>query len=90
MQEIRFPFYARLTFILLIIVLIIYLLTIGKGIFVPLLFSLLLAFLLYQPARYLEKRLHTGKEWAALISLIGFVILVGSLVYFITFQVLEF
>jgi len=37
MQEIRFPFYARLTFILLIIVLIIYLLTIGKGIFVPLL-----------------------------------------------------
>jgi predicted PurR-regulated permease PerM len=90
MQEIRFPFYSRLTFILLIIVLIIYLLTIGKGIFVPLLFSLLLAFLLYQPARYLEKRLHTGKEWAALISLIGFVILVGSLVYFITFQVLEF
>lgn len=90
MQEIRYPFYARLAFILLIIVLITYLLTIGKGIFVPLLFSLLLAFLLYQPSKYLEKRLRIRKEWAALISLTGFVILVGSMLYFITFQVLEF
>jgi predicted PurR-regulated permease PerM len=90
MQEIRYPFYARLAFILLIIVLIIYLLTIGKGIFVPLLFSLLLAFLLYQPSKYLEKRFQIRKEWAALISLTGFVILVGSMLYFITFQILEF
>jgi predicted PurR-regulated permease PerM len=90
MQEIRFPFYARLTFILLFIVLITYLLTIGKGIFVPLLFSLLLAFLLYQPSKHLEKSLRISKEWAAVVSLIGFVILVGSLLYFITFQMLEF
>lgn len=90
MQEIRFPFYARLAFILLIIVLITYLLIIGKGIFVPLLFSLLLAFLLYQPSKYLEKRFGLRKEWAALVALIGFVIIVGCLLYFITFQVLEF
>ena len=90
MQEIRFPFYARLAFILLIIVLITYLLSMGKGIFVPILFSLLLAFLLYQPSRYLEKKLSLKKEFAALVSLAGFVIVVGSLLYFITFQVLEF
>lgn len=89
MQELKFPLYAKVAISLLTIVLIIHLLVIGKGIFVPLLFSLLIAFLLYPVAKLLEKR-GVGKYTAAFVALTGFVAVVACVAYFIIFQIIIF
>lgn len=89
MHELRFPLYAKVALTLLSIVLIIHLLVIGKGIFVPLLFSLLIAFLLYPVAKNLEKR-GMGKYMAAFVALTGFVVAVVCVAYFIIFQIIAF
>jgi len=90
MQEIRFPLYARVAFMLLILVLVIYLLEVGKGIFVPLLFSLLIAFLLYPVCKKLEKKAGMGTYMAAFLAISGFVVLIAVLAYLTTIQILRF
>ena len=90
MPEIRLPFYVRFSLLLLSASLGIILLALGKGIFVPLAFSLLLAFLLYPSAKWLEMRVGMSKGVAAFLAVSGFTVIVACLLYFITFQVLQF
>lgn len=90
MQDIKLPFYVRFSLLLLSASLAIILLALGKGIFVPLVFSLLLAFLLYPAVKTLETRVGMSKGLAAFLAVAGFTIAIAVLLYFITFQIVQF
>lgn len=90
MPEVRLPFYARLALMLLTVVLVLHLLRIGESVFVPLLFSLLLAFFLYPLVQWLEQKTGMSKGLACFVSVFGFMLLLGLFVYFLTFQIIAF
>ncbi len=88
--KVSFPFYARLALILLSVVLILLLLRMGQIVIVPLVFSLLLAFFLYPLVKWLERRLRFGRGLACFSAVAAFMAVVGGLVYFLSFQIVEF
>lgn len=90
MGTIKLPFYARLALTLLAFVLILFLLDRGRNIFIPLIFALLIAILLYPLNRLLEKRLRLGRAAAALISVGSFMAALSGFVYFLAVQVISF
>jgi predicted PurR-regulated permease PerM len=90
MKEIRFPFYARLAFILISIVLIIYLLYVAQAVLIPLFFAVMISFLLYPFARNLEQRARMSRSMAALLSVSAFVAGLSFLIYVITIQIIQF
>jgi predicted PurR-regulated permease PerM len=90
MQKLLLPFYARLALVLLSIVLIIYLLYIGQGVFIPLFFAIFLSFLLYPFCAFLEKRFKLSRGLSALLVVFCFVLLTAAFLYFFTFQILAF
>src|SRR5579883_2277742 len=89
MQQVKWPFYARLAMILLSIVLIIFLLSVGKTIFIPLFFALLISVLLFPVTRFFEQ-LHFGRIPSALITVFAFVFIVGGLIYLFSIQIVNF
>jgi predicted PurR-regulated permease PerM len=90
MQPIKHPFYARLAYILVSIVLIILLLEQGRDIFIPLVFGLLIAILLYPLNRFFEHKMKLGRGISAILCLFLFLICLGGFIYFLTFQVANF
>lgn len=90
MTEVRLPFYARLALMLLTVVLILYLLRIGESVFIPLLFSLLLAFFLYPFVKLLERKIGMSNGLSCFITVFGFMLLIGLFVYLLTFQIIAF
>lgn len=90
MQPIKHPFYARLAYILISIVLITLLLEQGRDIFVPLVFGLLIAILLYPLNRFFENKLRLGRGLSAMLCLLLFLVCLSSFIYFLTFQVANF
>lgn len=89
MNTIKLAFYARLALILQALILILVLMHFGKNIFIPLFFSLLISFALLPVCRQLEKwRLPKGV--AAILSLLLFMIIIGSLIYILSHQAASF
>ncbi|TZF81500.1 AI-2E family transporter [Pedobacter sp. BS3] len=82
MKEIILPFYARIAFILVMIIAMGYLAILGKEILAPLLFAFLFAILLMPAASFLERRCRMKRGLAALFSVLLLVIIV-SLVLFL-------
>ncbi|MGN6569407.1 MAG: AI-2E family transporter [Flavipsychrobacter sp.] len=89
MNSVKLPFIARLALTLLCVVLIIYLMYIGKTLLIPLFFALLISVLLFPLTRLLEKW-HLPRALAAMLSILTFVIAVGALIYFFTLQIANF
>lgn len=89
MNPIRLPFYARIAFILLAIVLTLFLLTIGKAIFIPLVFALFISVLLFPLTRFLEK-LRLGRSVAAIIAILLFIVFIATVIYFLSQQIVNF
>ncbi|PZF72122.1 AI-2E family transporter [Taibaiella soli] len=83
------PFYARLAFTLISVVLILFLLKEGKGILIPLFFALLASLLLYPVTRRLEK-LHIGKGLASILSVLLFLLCIGGFIFFFSLQIIGF
>ena len=90
MNTMKLPFYARLAFILISLILIILILEQGHGIFVPLVFGLFIAITLFPVARFLERRLHMSRGAAAMLSISSFLGLAGAVFYFLAIQVAAF
>ncbi|RYD59357.1 MAG: AI-2E family transporter [Sphingobacteriales bacterium] len=90
MNQIKFPFYARLAFILISIVLIVYLLYVAQSVLIPLFFAVMISFLLYPLARRLEQRAHMSRSTAAFVSISAFVACLSFLIYIITIQIIRF
>ena len=85
---VRFPFYARLALTLFAIALIFAFMWVAKSLLVPLFFSFLVAILLHPVVRFLEKR-RFPRALAAVITLLGFMILLGGICFFFSHQVVR-
>lgn len=88
-MQIKLPFYLRLTILLLLIILIVFIMREAKSILVPLLVSGLLAILISPFTTWMEK-IKVPKVLAVFISLVSMVALLSALVYFFYNQILRF
>jgi putative permease len=89
MQERQLPFIVRLAFTLLSIIILGYLAIIGKSLLSPLLFSLLLAFLMLPLANFFEQKLRLKRSLSTIFTvllMLGFIYGVG---YFFAGQLSE-
>src|SRR5215203_4063413 len=89
MRQIKLPFYAHLSLVLLAILLMIVLLKIGSVVFIPLFFALLISVCLFPLTRRLEN-MRFPRSLAALTSMILFLGTVGSFIYFLVIQIIHF
>ncbi len=88
-RAIKLPFYAHLAAILLSLVLIVFILHVGSSIFIPLFFSLLIAFMLLPLTKWLERR-RFSRSLAAMVAILLFVILITGVFYFLGAQIGDF
>ncbi|SOD14862.1 AI-2E family transporter [Pedobacter xixiisoli] len=88
-MQIQLPFIVRLTFTLLSILLLGYLAIIGKSILSPLLFSLLLAFLMLPLANFLETKLRLKRSIATIFTVIIMLGLLYGIGHFFAIQLSE-
>lgn len=89
MKQISLPFIAKLALVLLSIIMLGYLAILGKSLLSPLLFSLLMAFLLLPFSNFLERRFKFKRSIAALTSVILMIAVIYSLMYFLVGQLSE-
>ena len=90
MDSIKLPFYARLALTLLAVVLTAFILVIGSNIFIPLVFGLLIAILIYPVNRFFENKLHLGRVLSPIFSVLVFISALTTFVYFLTVQIIGF
>ncbi len=89
MQQVQQPFIIRLTFALLSIIMLGYLAIEGKILLSPLLFSLLLAFLMLPLANFIEKRFHFRRSLATIVTVLVMIAVLYGIVYFFVLQLGE-
>ena len=90
MNTIKLPFYARLAFILLSLVLTLFLLEQGRDIFIPLVFGLLIAILLYPVNKFFEQRLKMGRGLSAMLCIVIFMAALFGFSYLLVQQIANF
>ncbi len=86
-ETIKFPFYARLAFVLISLIAIFSILYIGQGIIVPVLFAFLFAILLEPICRFLKRKLHFPHVIACLVSVALFIAFFVALFSFLSWQI---
>lgn len=89
MREVKLPFYAHLVLVLLAIVLVLFLLSIGAVVFIPLFFALLLSVLIFPLAKRMEE-VGMPRNIATLLSLLIFIACAGAFLYIMVLQVISF
>jgi len=83
------PFYKRLSLNLLSLLIIIILLYVGQTILIPIFFSILIATMMLPLVQLLE-RLHLNRFFAILITVTIGIVVVCSVIYFLSAQILNF
>jgi putative permease len=83
MKNITLPFVAKLALVLLSLIMLGYLAILGKSLLSPLLFSLLMAFLLLPFANFLERKFKFSRSIAAITSVIIMIVAIYGLFYFL-------
>ncbi|MES2419477.1 MAG: AI-2E family transporter [Bacteroidota bacterium] len=86
MKEVSLPFVAKLALVLLSIFMLGYLAILGKSLLAPLLFSLLMAFLLLPFSNFLERKFRFKRSIAALSSVALMIALLYGILYFLGAQ----
>ncbi|MEJ5996145.1 AI-2E family transporter [Pedobacter sp. Du54] len=89
MKEITLPFIAKLALVLLSLIMLGYLAILGKSLLSPLLFSLLMAFLLLPFANFLEIRLKFRRSLSSITSVVVLIALIYALLHFLANQLTE-
>src|ERR1700733_4472951 len=90
MDTVKLPFYARIALILLAIVLLCMILSMASNIFIPLVFGLLIAILLFPLNKFFENKLHLGRTLSPALSILLFVSALVSFIYFLALQIIGF
>ena len=83
----QYPFYERLSLILISIIIFGYLIILGKEVFDPLVFGFLFAILLFPIARVLEKKLRLPRAISSLVSILLLLGFVGGILYLVGSQI---
>ena len=89
MQQIQLPFIVRLTFTLLSIIMLGYLAIVSKTLLAPLLFSLLLAFLMLPLANFIEQKFLFRRSLATLMTVTVMITVLYGVGYFFVVQLSE-
>jgi predicted PurR-regulated permease PerM len=89
MTSVKLAFYARLALILHALVLILFLMHFGKTLIIPLFFALLISFALLPVSQQME-RWGVPRGAASAISILLFVVVIGSFIYILSHQVVSF
>jgi len=84
------PFLKKLSSTLLCLILIVFIFYIGQHILIPLMFSILLATLLLPVANFINRKLKMHRTLSIILALVGAVIVMSSVIYFLTTQVAGF
>jgi AI-2 transport protein TqsA len=90
MHTSQLPFYARLALTLLAVVLICMILSLARNIFIPLVFGLLIAILLFPIARFFETKLRLKRGSSAFLSIMIFAVALTGFIYFLAYQIAGF
>jgi predicted PurR-regulated permease PerM len=86
-DSIRFPFYAKLAFVLLSLISIFIILYLGQNIIVPILMSLLFAILLRPIAHFLKSKWRFPHVLAVTCTVVLFMLMVIGILFFISWQI---
>lgn len=86
----QFPFYARLAFVLISLIAIFFVLSLARGIVVPVLMALLFSILLRPVANFLHTKLRFPNVLASLFSVVMMIIVVASILFFISWEISDF
>ena len=86
-DTVRFPFYAKLAFVLLSLISIFTILYLGQDIIVPILMSLLFAILLRPIAHFLKAKWRFPHVLAVSCTVVLFVLMVIGILFFISWQI---
>lgn len=89
-ETLRFPFYAKLAFILTSLIALTYIFYISQDILVPVIFAFLFAILLRPVVLFFKKRLHFPHVLAVVFTVFLFILAVVSLLIFLSFQISDF
>ncbi|WP_410220072.1 AI-2E family transporter [Pedobacter sp.] len=89
MKDLKLPFIAHLTLVLLSILMLGYLAILGKSLLAPLLFSLLMALLLLPLTNFLEYKLKFRRSLAAIVAVIAMIAVLYAIIYFFAAQLSE-
>ncbi len=85
----KFPFYIKLSHLLVCVCLIVLILYAGQQILIPVLLSLLFAVLLYPCTLFFNKRLKIQYAISAIIAVILFILLIAGIVAFVSWQMTD-
>jgi len=86
MKQATLPHYAKVAFVLIILISTGYICVLGKDVMAPLVFSFLFAMLLLPLARFLENKCRLPRGVAAMLSVILFTAFVAGIIYVIAMQ----
>jgi predicted PurR-regulated permease PerM len=86
MQKTTLPYYAKLAYVLISLICIVFVAAIAKDIMAPLVFSFLFAMLLLPVARFFEYKLRLPRGAAAMTSVILFTAFVAVIAYILVLQ----
>ena len=89
-ETIKFPFYAKVTFILVMLIAIFYFLYIAQDILIPLIMAFLFAILLRPVMLFLKKKLHFPHILAAILSVLLFVTFIVGIIVFLSIEISDF
>src|SRR6218665_2281434 len=89
MKQIHLPFIAKIALVLLTVIMLGYLAILGKSLLAPLLFSLLMAFLMLPFANLLEQRLRFSRSIAAIAAVVLMIAILYGILYFLGNQLTE-
>src|SRR6187402_265131 len=86
-HEFKFPYYAKLAFVLISISMIAAFLYLAHGILIPILMALLFAILLRPVVCFFNRRLRLPHVIAAIVSVTLFVLLIAGIIFFVSWKV---
>jgi len=86
MKQIALPHYAKVAFVLIILISVGFICVLGKDVMAPLVFSFLFAMLLLPLARFLQYKCRMPRGLAAMLSVILFTAFVAGVIYVIAVQ----
>jgi predicted PurR-regulated permease PerM len=90
METTKLPFYARLALTLLAVVLTCLILSLAQNIFIPLIFGLLIAILLYPLNKFFEFKMRLGRTLSPILCIVLFVSAAVGFIYFLALQFIGF
>lgn len=86
----RFPFYAKLAFTLVSLIAVTYILFAGRDVIVPIALAMLFSILLRPVVVFLHHKMKLPNVLASIFAVMLFVIIVGGIIYFVSWQVTDF